>query len=186
MSMSGQGPAPALDVAALDAGQKALRRSAHQTLAKVTDDIGRRRTFNTAIAAVMELLNALGRFADASPQGRAVRHEAFGIVAVCLSPIVPHVCHALWQALGHEGALIDQPWPVPDAAAQVQDEIEISVQVNGKMRARVGVAASADEATVRGIVLADERVQKFVGTATPAQADLCAGQTGEHRCLRHA
>ena len=161
------GPAPALDVTALDAGQKALRRSAHQTLAKVTDDIGRRRTFNTAIAAVMELLNTLGRFDDASPQGRAVRQEAFGIVAVSLSPIVPHVCHTLWQALGNSRALIDEPWPTPDAAAQLQDEIEISVQVNGKMRARVSIAAGADEATVRGIVMADERVQKFVGTAVP-------------------
>jgi leucyl-tRNA synthetase len=161
------GPAPALDTAALDAGQKALRRIAHQTLAKVTDDIGRRRTFNTAIAAVMELLNALGRFTDASAQGRAVRQEACAIVAVCLSPIVPHVCHALWEALGHDGALIDQPWPKHDAAALVQAEIEISVQVNGKMRARVSIAAGADEATVRAIVMADERVQRFVGTAQP-------------------
>ncbi|HEX3836567.1 MAG TPA: leucine--tRNA ligase [Steroidobacteraceae bacterium] len=156
-----------LDVAVLDDGQKALRRTAHHTLAKVTDDIGRRRTFNTAIAAVMELLNALGRTTDTAPQGRAVRHEAFRIVAICLSPIVPHVCHALWQALGAKEALIDAPWPAPDAQAVVQDEIEISVQVNGKMRARVGVAASADEATVRRIVLADERVQRFVGTALP-------------------
>jgi len=170
------GPAPALNVAVLDPAQKALRRSAHQTLAKVTDDIGRRRTFNTAIAAVMELLNAVGRFDDPSPQGHAVRHEAFGIVAVALSPIVPHVCHALWQALGHEGALIDQPWPAPDAAAQVQEQIEISVQVNGKMRARVGVAAGADEATVRGIVLADERIRKFVGAATPRKLIYVAGK----------
>jgi leucyl-tRNA synthetase len=162
------GPAPALQVAALDAGQKALRRIAHQTLAKVTDDIGRRRTFNTAIAAVMELLNAIGRFRDASAQGRAVRQEACSIIAVCLSPIVPHVCHALWQALGHAGALIDQPWPAPDAAALKQEEIEISVQVNGKMRARVSIAADADEATVRSVVMADERVQKFVG-AGPAR-----------------
>jgi leucyl-tRNA synthetase len=115
----------------------------------------------------MELLNALGRTTDTAPQGRAVRHEAFRIVAICLSPIVPHVCHALWQALGAKEALIDAPWPAPDAQALVQDEIEISVQVNGKMRARVGVAASADEATVRRIVLADERVQRFVGTALP-------------------
>ena len=157
------GPAAALDIPALDAEQKALRRVAHQTLAKVTDDIGRRRTFNTAIAAVMELLNAMGRFSDLSAQGRAVRQEACTIVAMCLSPIVPHVCHALWQALGHAGALIDQPWPAADAAALVQDEIEISVQVNGKMRARVSIAAGADEATVRSVVLADERVQKFVG-----------------------
>jgi len=162
------GPAPALEVAALDAGQKALRRIAHQTLAKVTDDIGRRRTFNTAIAAVMELLNAIGRFSDASAQGRAVRQEACTIIAVCLSPIVPHVCHTLWQALGHAGALIDQPWPAPDAAALKQDQIEISVQVNGKMRARVSIAADADEATVRSVVMADERVQKFVG-AGPAR-----------------
>ena len=170
------GPAPALDIQALDAGQKALRRTAHQTLAKVTDDIGRRRTFNTAIAAVMELLNAVGRFEDASPQGRAVRHEAFRIVAVTLSPIVPHVCHALWQALGQPGALIDQPWPTPDAAAQVQEQIEISVQVNGKMRARVGIAAGADELTVQRIVLADERVQKFVGAAVPRKVIYVPGK----------
>jgi leucyl-tRNA synthetase len=161
------GPPPALELAALDAGQKALRRAAHQTLAKVTDDIGRRNTFNTAIAAVMELLNALGRHDDASPQGRAVRQEALDIVAISLSPIVPHVCHALWQALGHPGALTDEPWPAADAAALVQEIIQISVQVNGKMRARVSVAAQADEASVRGTVLADERVQKFVGTAAP-------------------
>jgi leucyl-tRNA synthetase len=161
------GSVPALEVTGLDAGQKALRRAAHQTLAKVTDDIGRRRTFNTAIAAVMELLNTLGRFDDASPQGRAVRQEAFSIIAVALSPIVPHVCHALWQALGHADALLDRPWPTPDAAALVQEEIEITVQVNGKMRARVSIAAGAAEATVRGVVLADERVQKFVGTAEP-------------------
>ena len=161
------GPAPQLQVAGLDSAQKALRRIAHQTLAKVTDDIGRRRTFNTAIAAVMELLNALSRSADATPQGRAVRQEACELVAVCLSPIVPHMCHALWQALGHDGALIDEAWPTPDGAALVQDEIEISVQVNGKMRARVSVAAGADEAAVRAAVMADARVQRFVGTAQP-------------------
>jgi leucyl-tRNA synthetase len=170
------GAAPALDIAAHDAGQKALRRAVHQTLAKVTDDIGRRRTFNTAIAAVMELLNTVSRFDDASPQGRAVRQEAFSIIAMVLSPIVPHVCHALWQALGHAGALLDQPWPTPDAAAQVQDQIEISVQVNGKMRARVSIAAAAAEATVRDIVLADARVQKFVGTAAPRKVIYVPGK----------
>jgi len=161
------GPAPALDVAALDGPQKELRRIAHHTLAKVTDDIGRRRTFNTAIAAVMELLNAIGRFHDDSPQTRAVRQEAFRLVAFCLSPIVPHVCHALWQALGHEGALIDQPWPQPDASALVQDEIEIGVQVNGKMRARLVVPAGADEAAVRTVALADAQVLKHTSGAIP-------------------
>ena len=163
---AGKPPAP-LEPAALDAAQKALRRIAHQTLAKVTDDIGRRRTFNTAIAAVMELLNAVSRFADSSAQGRAVRQEACEVVAICLSPIVPHICHALWQALGHEGALIDLPWPKPDAAALVQEQIEISVQVNGKMRARVSVATGADEAAVRAVVMADERIQRFIGTVPP-------------------
>ena len=161
------GPAPALDIAALGGPQKELRRIAHQALAKVTDDIGRRRTFNTAIAAVMELLNAIGRAHDDSPQGRAVRQEAFGIVTFCLSPIVPHVCHALWQSLGNEGALIDQPWPKPDAAALVQDDVEISVQVNGKMRARLTVPASADEAAVRALVLADAQVLKHTNGAEP-------------------
>jgi leucyl-tRNA synthetase len=170
------GAAPALDIAALDAGQKALRRAVHQTLAKVTDDIGRRRTFNTAIAAVMELLNTVSRFDDASPQGRAVREEAFSTIAIALSPIVPHVCHALWQALGHAVALLDQPWPTPDAAAQVQEQIEIGVQVNGKMRARVSIAAAAAEATVRDIVLADARVQKFVGTAAPRKVIYVPGK----------
>jgi leucyl-tRNA synthetase len=162
------GPAPALDAAALSSPQKALRRATHQTLAKVTDDIGRRHTFNTAVAAVMEHLNAVGRFEDASLQGRAVRQEAFSIIVVALSPIVPHVCHTLWQALGHGGALIDQPWPAPDPAALVQEQIEISVQVNGRMRARVSISAGADEASVRDLVLADERVRKFVG-AGPAR-----------------
>ncbi|HTV77030.1 MAG TPA: leucine--tRNA ligase [Steroidobacteraceae bacterium] len=170
------GPAPALDAAALDAGQKSLRRAAHQTLAKVTDDIGRRHTFNTAIAAVMELLNTVSRFEDASPQGRAVRQEAFSIITLALSPIAPHVCHALWQELGHRGALIDEPWPAPDAAALVQDEIEISVQVNGKMRARVSITAGADEATVRTVVLTDERVQKFVGAAPPRKVIYVPGK----------
>ncbi len=171
-----RGPAPTLDIGALTAEQKSVRRAAHHTLAKVTDDIGRRRTFNTAIAAVMELLNTLGRFVDASPQGRAVRQEALGLVTVCLSPIVPHVCHTLWQALGNPGALIDQPWPTADAAALVQDEIEISVQVNGKMRARVAIAANTDEATVRGIVLTDERVRKFVGEGTPRKVIYVPGK----------
>lgn len=135
---------------------------AHLTLQKVTDDIGRRRVFNTAIAAVMELLNAIGRFTDSSDQGRAVRHEAFEIVTMALSPIIPHVCHALWQALGHEKALIDERWLEPDPAALVQDVVEIVVQVNGKLRGRVSIPANADEAAARDAALTDENVKKFV------------------------
>jgi leucyl-tRNA synthetase len=157
-----QGPAPKLDVAALTPPQRDLRRAAHQALAKATDDIGRRRNFNTAIAAVMELLNAIGRFADTTPQGRAARHEALEIAVIVLAPITPHVCHALWMELGHETALIDERWPQPDAAALVQDAIEIVVQVNGKLRGRVNVPANADDTAAREAALADEQVKKFV------------------------
>jgi leucyl-tRNA synthetase len=150
------------DVATLDAGQRALRRLVHQTLAKVGDDIGRRRTFNTAIAAVMELLNAIVRFEDGSPQGRAVMQEALDLVVLVLSPIVPHGAHAMWRALGHAGMIVDERWPEVDRAALEQATIEIVVQVNGRLRARVPVPAGADEATAREAALADPGVAKFV------------------------
>src|SRR5215472_9237917 len=157
------GAAPALDTQALTPGQRDLRRSAHQALTKATDDIGRRRNFNTAIAAIMELLNSIQRFADSSPQGRAVRQEALGIAVLVLAPITPHVCHALWQALGHTNALVDERWPKPDPAALVQDTITLVVQVNGKLRGHITVAVGADEATVRAAALADETVRRFIG-----------------------
>jgi leucyl-tRNA synthetase len=161
------GPAPALDRAALDTAQRELRRAAHQALTKVTDDIGRRRTFNTAIAAVMELLNAIAKFEDRSPQGRAVLQEAFEIVTISLSPIVPHVCHELWHALGHAEALIDVRWPVVDAAALELAQLQMVVQVNGKLRGQIAVSADAGEDTIRAAALADANVQKFIAGATP-------------------
>jgi len=156
------GAAPPLEPALLGGAQRDLRRSAHQTLAKATDDIGRRRNFNTAIAAVMELLNSIQRCADPSPQGRAVRQEALSLAVLILAPITPHVCHALWQALGHRRALIDERWPVPDAAALAQEVHSLVVQVNGKLRAHISVAAHADEAAVRAAALADEQVRRFI------------------------
>jgi leucyl-tRNA synthetase len=158
----GGGATPGLDKAALTDMQRDMRRLAHETLVKVTNDIGRRRTFNTAIAAVMELMNALARFEDRSPQGRAVAQEALDIVVLVLSPIVPHACHALWHELGHPGAVVDARWPQPDADALVRSEIEVVVQVNGKLRGRVTVAANAGEAEVRAVALADPNVQKFI------------------------
>jgi leucyl-tRNA synthetase len=157
----------ATDPGVLTPAQRELRRMAHQCLAKVTDDISRRRTFNTAIAAVMELLNALGRFEDATDRGRAVRQEAFSIAVTALAPIIPHVCHALWKALGHEAALIDLPWPQPDASALVQDAIEIVVQVNGKLRAQITVPAAADAETCKSLALANATVQRFLEGRTP-------------------
>jgi leucyl-tRNA synthetase len=156
------GAAPRLDGKPLTTEQARLRRVAHQALAKATDDIGRRHNFNTAIAAVMELLNAVARFPDASPQGRAVRQEALEIAVLVLSPIVPHVCHALWQGLGGKRALVDEAWPKVDPQALVQDTYQIVVQVNGKLRGHVSVPADSDEETVRAAALADERVQKFM------------------------
>jgi leucyl-tRNA synthetase len=158
-----RGPVPPLEAASLSAAQRDLRRVAHQSLAKATDDIGRRRSFNTAIAAIMELTNAIGHFDEATPQGRAVRQEALEIAVLVLSPIIPHVCHVLWQALGHEDAVVDERWPLVDDRALVQDTVEIVVQVNGKLRGRIQVPASAAEGTVREAALADEHVGKFVG-----------------------
>jgi leucyl-tRNA synthetase len=157
------GSAAPLDRQRLDAAQRAMRLQTHQALAKVTDDIGRRRTFNTAIAAVMELLNALAKFRVESAQDRSVAQEALEIAVLALSPIIPHVTHALWSALGHSRALIDEAWPAVDAAALEQASIEIVVQVNGRLRSRISVATDADEAAVRAAALADPNVQKFVG-----------------------
>jgi leucyl-tRNA synthetase len=156
------GPAPRLETAALSPAQRELRRTAHLALAKATDDIGRRRNFNTAIAAMMELLNAVGRLGAAAPQDRATRQEALEIATLVLSPIVPHVCHALWRELGHAGAIIDERWPVVDRAALERDAVEIVVQVNGKLRARLNVPVGASEDFARTAALADEHVQRFI------------------------
>ena len=152
---------------ALQPAQKTLRRTAHQTLVKVADDIGRRRTFNTAVAAVMELLNAVARFEDRSPEGRAVVQEALEIAVIALSPMVPHISHSLWQSLGHADAIVDLRWPEADPAALAQDAMTLVVQVNGKLRGQISVPVDADEATIRAAALADESVRKFVGEATP-------------------
>jgi leucyl-tRNA synthetase len=157
-----EGPAQALVTVALDVPQRELRNLAHETLVKVTDDINRRRKFNTAIAAVMEFMNALAKFEDVTPTGRAVRQEALELVVLVLSPIVPHITHALWHALGHEKAIVDERWPQPDPDAISRDTLEIVVQVNGKLRSRINVPAGADEETVKQAALADANVQRFV------------------------
>ena len=162
-----QGLLPIAAGAALGAATADLRRQAHHTLERVTDDIARRRVFNTAIAACMELLNAVTRYDEPGPMAHAVRHEALEIVVLCLSPMVPHICHELWHGLGHEGALIDAAWPRPDTAALRQETVELIVQVNGKLRGRVQVAAGADEAAARVAAMNDATVRRFVGAAPP-------------------
>lgn len=155
------GAAGALDTQSLNDAQRTIRRQVHEALAKVTDDYARRRTFNTAIASVMELINALYKFDDASPQGRAVMQEALSLVTIMLSPIVPHVTHGLWSALGQSGALIDTPWPKVDETALVRDSINMAVQVNGKVRAQIQVAVNAAQKDIEAAALADANVQKF-------------------------
>ncbi len=157
------GIAGEIEIAALSGAQKDLRRKTHQTIAKISDDIGRRYTFNTAIAASMELLNAINKFDDAADSGRAVEREALEAVVLMLSPMVPHICHELWSVLGHQTTLIDVPWPEVDEQALVTDLVEIVLQVNGKLRSRISVAVDADKDAVAALALADPNVQKHVG-----------------------
>ena len=157
-----EGAVDALDVDSLTDAQRALRRKTHHTIAKVSDDVGRRYTFNTAVAASMELLNAVTRHEGDAPADRSVQREALDAVVLVLSPIVPHICHELWTVLGHETAPVDEQWPEFDASALAQERIEIVVQVNGKLRARVSVDANADKDAVASVALQDANVQRFV------------------------
>jgi leucyl-tRNA synthetase len=146
----------------LDDGQRTIRRRLHETIAKVSDDIGRRYTFNTAIAATMEMMNDLSRLEDDSPAGRWVRHESLATLVLLLSPVVPHICQALWDALGGDGLVLDQDWPGVDESALVRDTVEMVVQVKGRVRGRITVRAGADEDTIVAAALAESNVQRFV------------------------
>lgn len=141
--------------------QQQIRQKTHQTLAKITDDIKRRHSFNTAIAALMELTNALSKFKQTDEQSMAVRLESLGIILRALSPITPHLCHHLWQQLGNTTAIINEPWPAVDQQALEQDEVQIIVQVNGKLRAKLMLGADLDKTEVERHALADDNVAKF-------------------------
>ncbi|MDJ0927189.1 MAG: leucine--tRNA ligase [Gammaproteobacteria bacterium] len=157
------GLASAIEPEQLDDRQRELRRHVHQAIAKVSDDIGRRYTFNTAIAAVMELLNHITRYDVGSPADRGVVQEGLEAAVLLLSPIVPHICHRLWQDLGHEAAVVDEAWPNVDESALTTASIQIIVQVNGKLRGRLQVPVDLPEADLREAALAEENVQRFVG-----------------------
>ena len=160
------GTAPTLDTGSLTADQQALRRKTHETIAKVSDDFGRRQTFNTAIAAVMELVNELSRFERKTDQCLAVEREALEAAVALLSPIVPHISHELWQQLGHSEAVIDASWPTVDESALVRSSIEMVIQVNGKVRAKMEVPADADADTIKAMAKGQENVQKFIDGLT--------------------
>jgi leucyl-tRNA synthetase len=147
----------------LTTANKKLRRKTHQTIAKISDDIGRRYTFNTAIAASMELLNAISKAESDTLEKRGVIQEALEAVVLMLSPMVPHICHELWAVLGHKTALIDVPWPEVDESALAMEQIDIVLQVNGKLRGKISVATDADKDVIIALAHADPNVQRFVG-----------------------
>ena len=155
--------------------QQDLRRKIHETIAKVGDDYGRRQTFNTAIAAVMELCNDISRFELASSADVAVAREALEAALLMLFPITPHVCQHLWQAL-HGSSILEQRWPSVDETALGRDEFEIVVQVNGKVRAKMSVPADADREAVEKLALEQANVQKFVGDATVRKVIVVPGK----------
>jgi leucyl-tRNA synthetase len=159
------GAAPALDKDALNDAQKSLRRKLHDTIAKVGDDYGRRKTFNTAVAAVMELMNEATRLDDSSPQARAVLQEVWEAVTLMLQPIVPHVAHTLWQALRGSDAILAQRWPQVDESARVRDQITLVVQINGKLRGNISVPATASKEEILAAAAAEPNVAKFLGDA---------------------
>ena len=155
------------DVAALNDAQKDVRQKTHATIKKVTDDYDRRQVFNTAIAAVMELYNDVSKFAAANDvqdggQNQAVVQEALEAMVLLLAPIVPHLCHVLWNHLGKTGALIDASWPTWDENALVASKVSIAAQVNGKLRVVLELPADADKAAIEAAAFADAIVQKFV------------------------
>ncbi len=145
----------------LSAEQKAIRLKIHETIKKVSDDFGVRSIYNTAIAACMELTNALVKFKDNSDEGRAVIREGWQSIVLMLSPIVPHITQQLWQELGHKGLIVDMDWPQFDEQALVRDSIQMMLQVNGKLRGKLEVSADAAKDQIESLALANENVKKF-------------------------
>ncbi|WP_019867263.1 leucine--tRNA ligase [Methylovulum miyakonense] len=154
--------ASTVDKATLTPEQRNVRRQLHQTIQKVSHDVGVRTIFNTAIAANMELINTMSKFTDESANGKAISQEVLEAIVLMLSPIVPHICHSLWQALGHEKAVMTETWPQVDEAALVQDELEMMVQVNGKLRGKIAVPVGTSNDEVQAMALADAQVQRFL------------------------
>ena len=146
-----------------------LRRKEHLTVRKAGEDMGDRFQFNTAIAAVMELVNAMYLAREAlagSERGRRVFSSAMATTLTLLSPITPHLSEELWQRLGHNDSLAAQPWPQWDAAATVQDSITVALQVNGKLRGTLDIAADADKAALEAAALADAAIQRHTAGLT--------------------
>jgi len=160
----------------LSTNAKALRLQLHQTIQKIDDDYGRRKTFNTAIAATMELLNALGKFNEDTPAARSVIQEVLENTTLLLTPIVPHIGEALWSALRPSSQLRDQAFPTVDTNALVQDEIDLMIQVNGKLRGSLRVSKDADKTSIEQRALAHEAVQKQLAGAAAKKVIVVPGR----------
>ncbi len=150
-----------IDDSNLNEEQRSIRQKTHLALQKVGDDFGRRHSFNTAIATMMELNNLVSRYADTSKQGMAIKQEAIEIMVKCLSPVMPHVCHHLWFLLGGKNAVVDSKWPEVDESALIQESVQIIAQVNGKLRAKIMAPLDSDKQAVQEITLSDEKIVKF-------------------------
>ena len=146
----------------LSAELKAMRLQLHLTIDKVADDYGRRHSFNTAISSVMELMNALAKIEGVDAITRQVRQEVLQNAALLLSPIVPHICQALWSELCPQKHILDAGWPIADQAAMVQDTVEYMIQVNGKLRGSLVVAKTESKQALETIVLQQHCVQKYI------------------------
>jgi len=172
-----EGRTDMMDVSQLTPEQKNMRRQLHETIQKVGDDYGRRYTFNTAIAAVMECMNALSKFDDHSANGRALKQEAYEAVALLLNPITPHTSHALWQALGHaETTLEDIPFPKVDVQALSRDSVTLAVQVNGKLRATIEVAVNTPKDEIERLAKAEPNVEKHIEAQTVKKIIIVPGK----------
>lgn len=139
-----------------------LRYKTHITIQKVTDDIGRRYKFNTAIAAIMELLNTINKHKDVIDEKTIIIQEALESIVMLLSPITPHICHALWKKLGHETSIIYAKWPIVDESVLVKKEIQLIIQVNGKLRSKMIVDVDTSKTTIEKLVMEDEKVKNFI------------------------
>lgn len=171
------GPVSPLDATQLDPAQRELRRKVHDCIAKASDDIGRRGTYNTAIAAVMELVNALYKGADdRSVQGRAVLGEGLEAAVLLLAPIVPHMTDVLWRSLGHAQSVADAAWPEADAEAMERESLTLVVQVNGKVRGRLDVAVDLDQATLERMALEEPNVQRMIAGKTVRKLVIVPGR----------
>ncbi len=171
-----QEPVAAYAGGELSAPLKELRRQLHQALAKIDDDLGRRKQFNTAIAAVMELMNALGKCGETGPAARAVAQEVLENVALVLAPIVPHISEALWNELRPGASLLAESWPAADPTALVQDEIELVLQINGKLRGQFRVPSRADKLAIEAAALASDAAQKALNGVVPKKVVVVPGR----------